>query len=716
MTMKFKHFALFCLILVLSTTAFAVKVPIEMARLVAKNTYFQQANRHASVPFSTISITGEFTEQYNNHDVYYAFNINDKGFVIISADDICYPVIGFSFESSYSNSDAGSSFAYWMDLRKKEIAYNVENSIPAEPMNTSTWKLLCSSDPSQLLKGIEKSNLDVSPLITTLWDQGFPYNERVPADATCSSFGGHVTTGCIATAMAQIMYYWRWPSMGTGYHCDGYHNYGFLCAHFDTVYDWNGMVDQPSKENIPVAVLMSHCGISVDMHYNADGACSSAATTSSVVTALKNYFKYSQNCQYVQKSSYSTTGWNNLLQGDLNAGEPIEYAGNDGTEGHAWVCDGYMATDYYHMNWGWSGSSNGYFYLTNLNPGGYVFNNGQEAAVHITPDPSLYPVFCSGNTIVSGDDYGTIEDGSGPVADYQNNSNCSWLIAPDDSVSSISLTFEKFKTDPADILTVYDGPTTASPVLGTFSGPTLPTQTVTSTGPQMFITFVSNSNTTAPGFLLNYTAKVVPFCNSITTMTDATGTFGDYSGRFQYRNNTNCKWNIYPTNAVSITINFNNFNTESVNDKVLVYNIGASQPALLGEYSGDHTSDPIPSVTVPSGKAMVMWITNGTIRGAGWDATYDIIAGTNDHKAFEDLTVSPNPTSGAINIRFTVQEIQQVKVEVQSMTGITVYSEVVNNLSGTFDKQVDLSNLAKGIYILRLVSDAGIRTEKIIVK
>ena len=374
-----------------------------------------------------------------------------------------------------------------------------------------------------------------------------------------------------------------------------------------------------------------------------------------------------------------------------------------------------MATDYYHMNWGWSGSDNGYYYLTNLNPGGYQFNQGNEAAVHITPDPAQYPLYCAGNVNVIMDDYGTIEDGSGPVANYQNNENCSWLIAPDDSVSNIKLGFSRFNTDPADILTVYDGPTTASPVLGTFSGSTLPTQTVTSTGPQMLVTFVSNASTTAQGFLLTYEATVIPFCNTTTTLTDPTGSFSDHSGRFQYRNNTTCKWNIYPTDAVSITLTFDNFNTEVTNDKVQVYNVGVNPPTIVGEYSGDHTSSPIPPLTINSGKAMVMWTTNKEIRGAGWNASYDVVLGTNDPNPFEDLSVFPNPTDGMLNIQFTMDKLQSVKIDILSLNGETIY-QYTGSCNGNFDKQVDLSSFAKGIYILRMVSDRGTLNEKIILK
>ncbi len=714
-----RNLILFLVLLIgISFTALAKKVEISNARLIAKNTYYEQVNRHDAVPFQSIAITSEFVEKYNDKDVYYVFNINDtKGFVIITADDVCYPVIGFSFESSYSLENQPDGFVYWMNERKKEIAYNIENNIQADEHITNTWRRLQTTDFTQLDNG-DKSVMDVAPMVTSNWDQIFPYNSMVPADeAACSGFNGHVTVGCVATAMSQLMYYWRWPITGVGSHTDTHHNYGTLFADFGaTTYDWDGMLNQPTSENDPIALISYHAGIAVNMYYNQDGVCSSGAYTSDVPTALKNYFRYSSTAAYVKKVNYTTTDWNTLLQADLNIGHPLNYAGQGPEGGHSWVCDGYQATDYYHFNFGWSGSSNGYYYLNNINPGGYTFNSGQEATVHIFPDPAQYPLFCTGTTNLTTYDNGTIEDGSGPVADYQNNANCSWLIAPDDSINHVKLSFVRFNTDPSDILTVYDGPTTSSPVLGTYSGSTTPTATPTTTGPQMLVTFVSNGTTSAPGFLLSYDATPVAFCNSSTTLTDITGDFGDHSGRFPYRNATTCKWFITPTTATSITVTFNNFNTEPINDKVQVYNTAVNPPVKLAEYSGDHTSSGLDPVTVPSGKAMVMWMSNKTIRGAGWDASYSVTVGTNEQKAFEDLSVFPNPTDGNLNIHFTMNEIQSVSIEILSLKGETVYHQSLGNFKGSFDKQVDLSSLSKGIYILRLISDKGTTNEKVVLK
>ncbi len=499
------------------------------ARLAAKNLYYEQVNRHDAVPYESIAVTSEFIEKYNDQPVYYVFNINyNKGFVIVAADYGCYPILGFSFETSYSAENQAEGFIYWMNNRKQEIADNIQNNLQADENSAAEWQRLLSTDVNQLKKDA-RAVLDVAPLITSFWDQGFPYNAMCPAEPDCGAFGGHVTVGCVATAMVQIMYYWRWPNQGQGSHTDSHTNYGTLYADFgNTTYDWNGMNNAPNKECDPVALISYHAGISINMYYNIDGQCSSGAYTSTVPIALKNYFKYASTCQSVQKQYYTTVDWNNLLQTDLIAGLPVQYGGSGSGGGHSWVCDGYMATNYYHMNWGWSGSYNGYFYLNNLNPGGYTFNSNQEAVVHIAPDPALYPTYCTGQTDVKTYNFGTIEDGSGPVADYQNNANCSWLIAPDDSIQTVTLTFGRFDVATSDEVKIYDGSSASAPLLGSYSGSTAPPQT-TSTGPALFVTFTSDGSGTAPGFLASYTTSTAAFCQSSTTLTEPSGDISDGS-------------------------------------------------------------------------------------------------------------------------------------------------------------------------------------------
>ncbi|MGE5425273.1 MAG: C10 family peptidase [Syntrophothermus sp.] len=695
--------------LILSLTGFAKKVDKNSAQLAGKNFYYEVVNARKAVPYQEIRITSDFTVSRENEAVYYVFNINnDEGFIIISADDAAAPVIGYSFTGSYSDENQPSQFVYWMNNKAEEISWIRNRQLQPDLDITTTWNRLLSDDPADLQ--IDRGSRDVEPLLSCTWDQSFPYNSMCPQDPGSSpGYNGRVPVGCVATAMAQIMFYWRYPEVGQGSHCIvPQPSYGPQCANFgQTTYDWNGMSNAPGSECDPVALISYHAGVSVDMHYAPDG---SGSYLNKIPNAMKNYFKYSTEIMYVTKVSYSTTGWEDLLKGDLDNGQPLEYGGQDPANGgHAWVCDGYQGTNFFHFNWGWGGAENGYFYLTNLNPSGYNFSQSQNAVVHIKPLTTGYPAGCTGSKDVKTYDYGTIEDGSGPVSDYASNSNCSWLIAPDDSVMSISLTFNRMDTDPNDVIKVYDGDNTSATLLGTYSGTTPPTAPIASTGPKMLVTFTTDGATTGNGFLASYQSQVTPFCNSNGMLTTAEGTITDGSGRFPYRNGQSCKWKIQPVGATSITLVFDSINTEATNDYIDVYDYVTSQK--LGTYSG--TTVP-PSVT-SGGKMMIVFKTNSTIRGGGFGASYTTIVGTED-KTVNDLRVFPNPVQSKLNVNFDIDQTTNIRLEIVSTSGIQVFSKDLGMRTGNISEQINLNNVASGIYVLRIHTGQGITNRKIVVE
>jgi hypothetical protein len=246
----------------------------------------------------------------------------------------------------------------------------------------------------------------VSPLLGDIkWNQGSPYNLQCPTVPTgygISNEGEQSVTGCVATAMAQIMKYHEWPVQGNLSHSyipSGWKNKGYtapaLSADFaQTTYNWANMTptynaSSTQAQQDAVATLMYHCGVSVDMNYNVESGAVSAA----VLIALRTYFDYDLGMNYVLRDFYSASEWKDLLKTELNVGRPVFYHGNSSGGGHAFVCDGYDSNDLFHMNWGWGGSSNGYFELSALNPstlgigggsGGY--NNGQGMLTGIRPN------------------------------------------------------------------------------------------------------------------------------------------------------------------------------------------------------------------------------------------------------------------------------------------------------------------------------------------
>jgi len=697
------------LIIGISITSLAKKVDIKDARLAGKNFYFERVNIHGDIPYNSLTVAEEFIEKDGAEPMFYIFNFKDKGFIIVSAEDACTPILGYSFESSYRFDNHSDAFLSMIDKFRREINYVRHNNLLPDETIIQTWERLSVTDSNQLEN--PRAILDVAPLISNDWNQDFPYNAMCPEDpASGGTYNGHVPVGCTATSMTQIMYYWRYPKNGQGYHCSTHTEYGPQCADFaNTIYDWDGMAEKPTKECDPVAILSWHGGIGVDMDWAPDG---SGAQCSKVPIALKNYFKYAATCYFQNRPPGSSTAWKNKMKQNLDSKLPLQYSGFSPTVGHAFVCDGYQANDFFHFNFGWGGQDNGYYTIDNINPGGYTFNDDQAAVFDIMPDPAYYPYNCTGNINDTTYDFGTVEDGSGPVADYQPNANCSWLIGANDSLNNVTLSFVRFNTLAGDEVKVYDGIDASAPLIANFSGTTVPSP-VTSTGPKMFVTFITDASGSAPGWLASYNGNVIPFCETLTILTDPVGNISDGSADFSYRNSTNCKWKILPENATSVTLTFSYFNSEAVADKLQIYDLGTE--TLLTTYSGNYP-DPPASVTATSGQMFLIWSTDKTIRGEGWDASYTITVGTGEKELFNTLTIFPNPANDKVIIAFNIGEIQNIKLELLSLTGNTLMTEHLKNFKGNYQKSLDVTSFAKGIYFLRLTGDSGITIKKIIVQ
>ena len=342
----------------------------------------------------------------------YIFNGN-PGFVVMAADDCVRPILGYSLTDKFDAKDMPENLRWWLQGYSDEIQSAIDNKTRATSETTKMWKDLTEGNSKA-----GKATMVVTPLIQTKWNQNKYYNDLCPA--VSDGPNGHAYTGCIATAMAQIMKYWSYPSTGIGSHSytwDGQ----ILNADFGaTTYDWNNMLDyyeyfyengtdpyaqwlsEPSEEEIAaVATLMYHCGVSVEMNYGGSSTGGSGAPTLYVADALKTYFNYKNTAHYEQKSSNSTINytdaeWITMLKADLDANRPIQYGGLDpnGNGGHAFVCDGYNSDDYFHFNWGWAGRYNGYFSINNLDTGANsgeagagngVYTRDQEAVFGIEP-------------------------------------------------------------------------------------------------------------------------------------------------------------------------------------------------------------------------------------------------------------------------------------------------------------------------------------------
>ena len=308
----------------------------------------------------------------------YIFNDKNGGFVIISADKRNYPILAYSDQSSIpeNRNDWPPSFKSWIETIELYVDSLQKNGSKASSELMNMWEQLEDGVPVLSLKSEGDLPLmsSVEPLLSTTWNQGCGYNALCPvaAGGPC----GRVYTGCVATAMAQVMRYMEHPETGSGSYCYTTSNYGELCVDFsDGVYDYGAMTS--SSGNSHVAKLMYHCGIAVRMNYSPTG---SGAYSSNVVRAWKDYFGY-KNAVLIQKSNYTEANWINILKNEINNSRPLYYAGYSSSSGHAFVLDGYNDSDFFHVNWGWGGSANGYFHVSAM--GNY--SSGQQTIVGAIP-------------------------------------------------------------------------------------------------------------------------------------------------------------------------------------------------------------------------------------------------------------------------------------------------------------------------------------------
>ncbi|MDD4603469.1 MAG: C10 family peptidase [Bacteroidales bacterium] len=374
-----KLFAIFCFVL-MTFTGWAKFVPQQDAAMVAVK--FYQLNNTLGV--TNPEVLTQTVRWWENVPSIYIFRFVSGGFVLVAADDASIPILGYSFENDMPAVIDHPSLDGWLNDYSREISFIINNNLD----NTETLKQWNDIRNGEQQIHASDNTHDVPQLLTTTWDQGCFYNTLCPSASGGQC--GHVWTGCVATAMAQIMKYHNFPPQGVGQHTYTDPTYGLQTADFgNTIYDWSSMPNSVTSSNVAVATLMYHDGVSVEMQYGTSG---SGAFSENVPNALKNYFNYSPDIDIKYKDSYANVDdFKSLLRADLDASLPIYYSGSNTTEGHAWVCDGYRMSDgKFHFNWGWSGSSNGYYAIGNLNPGGSTFNLNNTVVLHIKPyNPNL---------------------------------------------------------------------------------------------------------------------------------------------------------------------------------------------------------------------------------------------------------------------------------------------------------------------------------------
>ena len=291
---------------------------------------------------------------------YYVFaNGEDKGFTIVSGDDRMPEVVGYSAQGTYDPDHLPANYVGFMKAYQEtvEALLKGDAQVSGGLAEARQWRAerAGSAAVAPLLDGIK-------------WDQREPYNNMCPLyDGTNRS-----VTGCVATAMAQVMMYYQYPKkLKSTIESYNTQTYGIQIPEISSgaTYDWDNMLPDYSKSDYnsaqadAVAKLMYHCGAAVKMDY---GPLSGANVTPAI---LATYFGYDADLmQDLTRTVFTLQQWMTLIDNELKAKRPILYSGQASDGGHEFVCDGSDGKGLYHINWGWGGYQDGYFDLTILQP------------------------------------------------------------------------------------------------------------------------------------------------------------------------------------------------------------------------------------------------------------------------------------------------------------------------------------------------------------
>ena len=344
-------------------TLFAAEVSQQEA--MEKASAFMQQRKGSTTAMRRAQLPLNMQQAEAGSQLLYAFNIEGGGFVIASGDDRTIPILGYSLTGSIDADCMPDNMRSWLQSYADDIR-----------------RLSKSYTAPQTSEGIQLA--PIMPLLQTTWYQVAPYDLMTPVydgEEKPSWKGKHSATGCVATAMAQVMYYHRWPQDAT----TTIPSYTFQYADDKNTYEsctlaelppttlkWDQMLPsytdgQPGTEEqrMAVAELMRYCGQAVKMTYT---PAASGTQHEFIVNALRRYFGYSKAMQSVNRAHYTIEGWKQLIWNELDHRRPVVFGGMSSSGGHEFVIDGYDGNGMFHVNWGWAGMNDGYFAVNVLNP------------------------------------------------------------------------------------------------------------------------------------------------------------------------------------------------------------------------------------------------------------------------------------------------------------------------------------------------------------
>ena len=350
------------------------RTPQEAAQIASQ--FITQANatptlrlQKAAVATSvTVPVELAFTQYQidNTTPAVFVFNSTDEGFVLVSAEDNARAVLGYSDEGTFDANNIPENMQFWLKMYADEMRSATEAKGKVNRREAKGERLEAKGERRE---AEEEAYPTIAPLLgETIWGQGEPFNNM------CPQIGNErAVTGCVATALSQIMYIHKYPTKGIGSHSYKTETEGLtVSANFgNTTYDWANMIPNykdsyTTTQANAVATLMHHVGVAADMDYTVDG---SGAVSSIALAAITEYFGYNKSINVLPKDFMKEEDILQEVASDLQLGRPVYVSGSTvNQEGHAFVCDGMQSDGYLHINWGWYGVANGYFALSALAP------------------------------------------------------------------------------------------------------------------------------------------------------------------------------------------------------------------------------------------------------------------------------------------------------------------------------------------------------------
>ena len=760
-----KKFTLLASLLMFVAMSYAVNVvPVEDAMRASKNFLSERVGATKAGQLELVLVNTEYSTE--GVPVTYRFSVGDHGFIVVSATDLANPVLAYSLESDFQE---GTGADIYMARYAKELSYLIDNPSAALPIRNSWDHYLAADFHPFAVKG----NPCMEPLVTTRWTQEQYYNTMCPYNPRNSyNDDYHTPVGCVALTMANILYFYRYPDHGYG-------SVSYIPREVDDVtheitytypvqivnygqakYDYNAIANSLDAYDGELAKMLYHCGVSVLMSYGFNG---SGSQSEYALDALQDHFFFSDEAQFQVISDVVSNDslmylWVNKAKEELDQHRPLFFSGTsdkEGVGGHAWIVDGYTTigdATYFHVNWGWAGSSNGYYLINKQSTqGSGIFNVNNSMMVKLMPDSTLIekPAESSDRVIAS---FGTISDGAGNMK-YAQNSNRRWVLACPDA-TSYELKFSKLKVKNGDKVIVYNGGTEASGIKqqfsgnylmaacndysnvtncehGDFQGQPLP-DAITVNADSVLVVFTSTANSeTDYGFVLDYAVKSYSkdACTS-KNYTDQhlilTDKPNNATGDDTYRASNVCEYALNLKFTDQLVYVFNKFDLKQ-GDFVDIYNQktpNASTKELVAHYDMDNLPTSVYSYDAPlfnitgdpSSRFIIRFASDNMFQGTGFEFEYyGICNGINQFDNTE-INVYPNPATSFVNVEVISDEAQQFSAKVVDMTGKTVYTDQINHFGGSSLYKLPVNNLSKGVYFLHLNSENGSTVQKIVVR